>query len=103
MEATKAADCSTIIKHFEKHMLSAPTEASILGALTPQLAAIQVNATSAASNLRNLADPPIPSQVVAAFDAKASTGDEPAVTMPISVLDSKSVDVANWQEWLQDC
>ena len=104
---TCVADCATIIKHFERHMLSAPTEASILGALTPQLAAIQINGKSAASNLKNLVDPPVASQVLNAFATKASTGQvvSSAIQNDFEQTASvtKSVDIDNWQEWLKSC
>lgn len=105
MDATKAADCSSIIKAFEKHMLSAPSEASIVGATIPKLAAIHSNAVSAANGLRNLVSPPIPSEVLSSFNNDANTGNEPAITIPdpFSQLVTKNVDIKNWQEWLKEC
>lgn len=105
MDATQASDCSLIIKAFQKHMMSAPTEEAIIGGLTPPLATIQVNAASAASNLRNLVNPPIPSQVLTAFSsgATAQGADTPSIPSDISNLAAKAVDIKNWQEWLKSC
>jgi hypothetical protein len=103
MDPNCAPDCATIIKHFERHMLSAPSEASIVGALTPQLASIQVNAASAASNLRNLTEPPVPKQVASAFASNASSGDSAIAAAPDFSDMSKIADINNWQEWLKSC
>jgi hypothetical protein len=84
-------------------MLSAPSEASIVGALTPQLASIQVNAASAASNLRNLTEPPVPKQVASAFASNASSGDSAIAAAPDFSDMSKIADINNWQEWLKSC
>lgn len=101
MQATEVADCATIIKAFQKHLLSAPSEEAIIGSLTASVAGIQVNAASAASNLRNLSDPPIPNEVLGAFSASAnSSGAELSISLPDT---NKSTDPANWQEWLKDC
>lgn len=101
MDATKSADCTSIIKAFEKHMLSAPEEGAIVGSTLPRIAAINVNATSAASNLQNLVDPPVPSEVLGSFSNRASTGEDPSVSIP--GVQKSTPDIDNWKDWLADC
>jgi hypothetical protein len=105
MDATKAADCAAIIKAFEKHMLTAPSEAAIVGSTIPRLAAINSNATAAARSIQNLVNPPIPQELLTSFNSGATTEGQQNTVLPgeFSQVASKSVDINNWQEWLQDC
>lgn len=105
MEATHSADCAAIIKSFEKHLLSAPSEGAIIGTTLPKLAAINSNAISSANHLQNLVNPPIPQEILGAFNTGASSGEEPSVDIPggFSQVASRVVDIKNWQQWLAGC
>lgn len=104
MDATHAADCGAIIKAFEKHMLSAPSEGAILGTVLPKLAAINSNAVSSAQHLQNAVNPPLPKEILGAFGSNA-TGTETttAPSSEMSILAASQVDIQNWQQWLASC
>jgi hypothetical protein len=103
MNSSKASDCSLIIKSFQKHLLSTPNEESIIATTLPKLASINSNAVAASSSLTNLINPPIPQEVLGAFNKDVTlTG---SLTLPglDTGITSKSVDLKNWQEWLKSC
>lgn len=101
MEVTHTADCATIIKAFEKHLLSAPTEEAIIGSLTPRVAIMNVNTISTASNLENLLNPPVPTEILNTFNSTAT--DQPSFSIPEAPERTSSSDINNWQQWLRDC
>jgi hypothetical protein len=105
MEATHASDCGAIIKAFEKHLLSAPSEGGIIGTVMPKLAAISSNSTSSAAHLENSVNPPIPQEILGAFNQSASQDQEPSVNIPgaLAALGAQVVDIKNWQQWLASC
>jgi hypothetical protein len=102
MDTTKAADCSSIIKAFEKHLLSAPSEAAIIGSTLPKIAAISSTSTAAAQGLQSMISPPIPKEVLGSFGA--SVDGSIGIDIPSSVnLGNQTVDISNWKQWLASC
>jgi hypothetical protein len=103
MEATHAADCGAIIKAFEKYLLSAPSEGGIIGTVMPKLAAISSNSTASAAHLENAVNPPIPQEILGAFNQSGTP--EISVDIPgqLNALGAQVVDIKNWQQWLASC
>ncbi len=105
IEVTKVSDCTAIIKAFQKHMMSSPSEGAIVGATLPRLAAINSNSLAAAGQLKNLTDPPLPSELKSAFSESVSGGQDVGLNLPLGANNARAelADVKNWQEWLQSC
>lgn len=103
MEATRSADCVSIVKAFEKHLLTVPEEGAIVGSTIPRLAAININTKSASSNLKNLVNPPVPQEVLGSFSNRTATGEDPSVSIPVEGTQGTTPDIENWKNWLQDC
>lgn len=103
LSATEASDCSLIIKSFQKHLLSTPTEESILAASLSRLVSIHSNSVSSAEALRNLTSPPIPDEILKSFDKKASTSETSATLPELQEEVEKSVDISRFQDFLDAC
>ena len=106
MDTTEAADCSSIIKAFEKHALSAPTEPAIMAGALPRVAAINMNAAAAASNLRNAVNPPIPNEAVSGSFSEAqstATTIDLGLSIPGTNSNTSVTDPKDWRDWIESC
>jgi hypothetical protein len=107
MEATKTQDCTQIVKAFQKKLLSASDEGSIMGGMMAATAMMQVNAVSASGNLANAISPPIPQIILDALAAASAVG--PKVKLPSDTGEllrslTKGNELAGLGlEWLERC
>lgn len=99
MDSTKASDCAAIIKAFEKHLLSSPSEGAILGATLPKVASISSNATAASNQLKALTNPPVPEELLSTF---GNTPEQNGNLVEIPQVNNL-VDVNAWKDWLEKC
>jgi hypothetical protein len=103
------SDCSSIIKAFQKKMLTAPSEAAISGATMLRVSSIQSNSRAASSSLQNAIQPPIPSELISAGFSNSSSGSDSAASANVSLSlgqafsNVQSRELRGLQEFLADC
>ncbi len=100
MDALKSADCLSLIKAFEKSLLTANSEEGIFASLTIQLSSIQVNSASAAANLQNLISPPTPK---GRTEPNPASGLINAGKFTAQETFNKVIDPEEWRSWLEEC
>lgn len=99
----KVADCSQIIKTFQKAMMAAPSEEAVIGSILPKVSAIAMNSHSVSSNLSNNAAPPIPEALGFLFGGGGSVS-LPSIDLPdLPDSSAQMLNATNWREWLEKC
>lgn len=86
---THIADCSQVVKAYQKALFASTDEESVYSALLPKVANIRSTATSTSALLSNISNPPLPDTAVLSGQAQSVSGE--------------LLNPENWQEVLQKC